>query len=86
LGTLEKTGKGFTVPLPSIQKQLFKVNVVQIAAGRSHTLILSKEGQVFSMGKGTKGQLGIGMARNQRNPTPIRIFCIDFCIDLYNRI
>jgi hypothetical protein len=34
--------------------------VVSVAAGQRHTLVLSKEGNVYSFGDGTVGQLGHG--------------------------
>ena len=38
--------------------------VVQIAAGTTHTLFLSKEGNIYVTGNGREGQLGIGDAMN----------------------
>ena len=39
-------------------------NVVRIAAGASHMLAVTKEGNVYSVGLGTSGQLGVKSTAN----------------------
>lgn len=46
------------VPIPSNESE--PVKVVHVAAGKAHGLALTANGQVFSWGCGTKGQLGHG--------------------------
>jgi alpha-tubulin suppressor-like RCC1 family protein len=45
--------------------------IIQIAVGKTHCLLLSDQGRVFSFGDGSKGQLGHGDFINQVAPKPI---------------
>ena len=45
--------------------------VVDISAGRWHSLALDEEGQVYSFGLGSNGRLGLGDNTDQHAPTPI---------------
>jgi alpha-tubulin suppressor-like RCC1 family protein len=38
----------------------FPENIIEIACGQSHTLLLTEGGQVFSFGRNAYGQLGHG--------------------------
>ncbi|KAG8330595.1 RCC1 domain-containing protein 1 [Homalodisca vitripennis] len=42
--------------------------IVDIACGRSHILLLSERGEVFSVGEGSRGQLGHGELENEEEP------------------
>lgn len=42
--------------------------VVQVSCGFLHTLLLMDDGTVFSMGKGSRGQLGHGDLLKRRKP------------------
>jgi len=59
LGVGEKTIRNSNVPclVEGIS------DVKQVACGSSHTLALSKKGEVFSWGSGFYGALGVGDAR-----------------------
>lgn len=46
-------------------------NINQIEAGKEHCLLLTKSGQVYSFGLGTKGQLGHGKIENCYEPKRI---------------
>merc|ERR1711977_601972 len=46
---------------PQCVKELVEKHVVQVAAGREHTVVLTAEGQVFTFGAGSCGRLGISM-------------------------
>ncbi len=50
---------GFVVLSPKKVEYFSERKVVQIALGEAHTLVLDKEGRVFSFGWGELGQLGI---------------------------
>lgn len=54
------------------QKVRFVSNVVQVACGDFHVLALTADGEVYSWGNGTDGQLGIGTNSNQTTPTLIK--------------
>jgi hypothetical protein len=46
-------------------------NVVAVAAGGSHTLVLRSDGSIWAWGLNDKGQLGIG--NNINSNVPVRI-------------
>ncbi len=47
------------------------VNIVHVAAGRSHSLALTEEGRIFAWGDNSQGQLGTGLTLNQSVPVPV---------------
>ena len=47
------------------------VNVVSIAAGKSHSMALKKNGTVWTWGQNDKGQLGIGSTENKHHPVQL---------------
>eukprot|EP00434_Breviolum_minutum_P011360 symbB.v1.2.010025.t1/scaffold650.1/size176305/4 len=54
-------------------------NIVEIAAGRFHSLALSSTGEVFSWGSGSLGRLGLGNSKaddlkTSDEPTPVQIY------------
>ena len=54
------------------EKVRFVDNIVQVACGDFHVLALTADGEVYSWGNGTDGQLGIGTNSNQATPTLIK--------------
>lgn len=68
--------RGGTAP-PKQVEALSQVQIVQIAAGDSHTLALTGGGRVFGWGGGFEGQLGIGSIL-QLNPKPKLVSDLDF--------
>jgi len=50
---------------------LSSINIIDIACGESHTLALSKSGEVFSWGGGQLGQLGHGDFLRQSLPIKV---------------
>ena len=52
--------RGGNCLLPTLIPGLDSVFVVSVAAGERHTLLLSREGHVYSFGEGSRGQLGLG--------------------------
>jgi hypothetical protein len=48
------------------------VNVIQVAAGGKHTLVLKASGQIVAFGKGDKGQLGQGSFSSSSIPVTIK--------------
>jgi alpha-tubulin suppressor-like RCC1 family protein len=68
--------RGGTAP-PKQVEALSQVQIVDIAAGDSHTLALTGGGRVFGWGGGFEGQLGIGSII-QLNPKPKLVSDLDF--------
>jgi alpha-tubulin suppressor-like RCC1 family protein len=50
---------------------LCAINVVQVAAGGKHTLLLKASGQIIAFGKGQNGQLGQGSFSSSSIPLAI---------------
>merc|ERR1711962_784982 len=50
---------------PTLIEGLKNHNIVAVAVGRQHCLLLNDEGEVFACGDNAKGQCGIGKARTQ---------------------
>ena len=48
-------------------------NIIQVAAGESHTIAVSSDGYVFSWGFNDNGQLGDGTTTNRLNPGPVNM-------------
>lgn len=57
-------------------------NIIQVAAGKNHTLFLAKDGRVHSYGKGESGQLGHGDNNDLNTPKQIADFYV-FMPELY---
>ncbi|KAL5074110.1 hypothetical protein RYX36_013094 [Vicia faba] len=47
--------------------------VVDIAAGESHTLLLSEDGSVYSWGRGMFGRLGLGFGSQNDQLFPVKV-------------
>lgn len=62
---------------PKQVDSLSQVQIVDIAAGGTHTLALTGGGRVFAFGSGYEGQLGTGMIL-QMNPKPKLVGDLDF--------
>ena len=53
-------------PLP--RRIASRTHVAQVACGEKHTLLLSRDGRVYSCGEGLGGQRGHGNANTERSP------------------
>lgn len=71
------TRRRASVVTPKQVESLSQVNIVEIAAGDSHTLALTGGGRVFAFGSGFEGQLGLGVIV-QMNPKPKLVGDLDF--------
>ena len=58
--------------IPCIVGALTRYRVLQIAAGREHTGVLTSTGKVFMFGRGEYGQLGSGDTKNRYVPRRLR--------------
>ena len=65
------TTKSFLTDNDNIKN--FIVKIKDISAGQSHFLIIDENNYVWSMGKNTNGQLGLGNRIDKKNPTKIPI-------------
>jgi len=52
-----------------------KVEYVSVAAGSAHTLVLTREGNLWTWGDNTKGQLGLGPKSPEKVMEPCGIAC-----------
>ncbi|XP_067363614.1 probable E3 ubiquitin-protein ligase HERC6 isoform X1 [Channa argus] len=66
---LHKSLKPSRVPIP------LQVPVIQVACGKSHSLALTKGGDVFSWGLNSHGQLGLGKEVS-RQPAPVLVLAL----------
>ncbi|KAJ8540934.1 hypothetical protein K7X08_001750 [Anisodus acutangulus] len=57
---------------PTVVSELSKHKIVRAAAGRSHTVVVTDDGQSFAFGWNKHGQLGTGNAKNEIEPSPVR--------------
>jgi len=60
------------VPRLEVVRALAGVRITQVAAGGSHSLAVSADGDLYSWGWGRHGQLGHGDFSNRLIPTPVR--------------
>lgn len=70
------TGDLGNVETPQTVETLLQDNIVQIAAGGSHSLVLSDTGKIYAWGKNDSGQLGIKdtmIDMNSLEPYPLAL-------------
>uniref|UniRef100_A0A8C9S9W4 HECT and RLD domain containing E3 ubiquitin protein ligase 3 n=1 Tax=Scleropages formosus TaxID=113540 RepID=A0A8C9S9W4_SCLFO len=68
LGTAEDT-----VRVPRLIKKLCEHRISQITCGNQHCIALSKDGQLFTWGQNSHGQLGLGKAQpSTLSPQPLK--------------
>ena len=65
-------GNNKNVKSPILVQSLSNKNIIEIAAGWSHSLVLTDSGYVYSAGCGKFGELGLGEKKNKYNYTWIR--------------
>ncbi|KAK6494154.1 putative E3 ubiquitin-protein ligase HERC4 [Huso huso] len=79
---LSTTGKMFQwiiqselpeVVRPKLMQTLCATGIIQVACGNRHSLALSKDGQLFTWGQNTNGQLGLGKGEPSKpSPQPLK--------------
>ncbi|GAB4839442.1 hypothetical protein Ancab_028964 [Ancistrocladus abbreviatus] len=57
---------------PTVVSELSKYKIIGAAAGRSHTVVVTEDGQSLAFGWNKHGQLGSGSLRNEIEPSPVR--------------
>ena len=65
-------GNNKNISSPIIVQSLTNKNIIEIAAGWSHSLVLTNEGNIYSTGCNKYGELGIGTNLNKYNYTWIK--------------
>ena len=65
-------GNNKNVKSPILVLSLSKKNIIEIASGWSHSLVLTDDGYVYSAGCGKFGELGLGENKNRYNYTWVR--------------
>ncbi|XP_059279015.1 uncharacterized protein LOC132033148 [Lycium ferocissimum] len=65
-------GDKITRDRPTVVSELSKHKIIRAAAGRSHTVVVTDDGQSFAFGWNKHGQLGTGSAKNEIEPSPVR--------------
>lgn len=56
---------------PRLVESLSGIRIIQVACGRSHTLVCDEEGKVYSFGQNRFGELGQGHDKEVTKPTVI---------------
>ncbi|KAJ4840317.1 hypothetical protein Tsubulata_036838 [Turnera subulata] len=62
---------------PTIVSDLSKYKIVKAGAGRSHTVVVTDDGQSLAFGWNKHGQLGSGSVRNEVESSPVRCLVSD---------
>ncbi|KAI4316904.1 hypothetical protein L6164_024832 [Bauhinia variegata] len=57
---------------PTVVSELSKYKIVKAGAGRSHTVVVTEDGQSLAFGWNKHGQLGSGSVRNEIESSPVR--------------
>jgi len=69
-------GNSETMKVPTVVRRLLEdgEEATQVACGRSHTIVLTAEGRLYSTGKGEFGRLGHGHVRDESDFEEIEYF------------
>ncbi|XP_058241590.1 probable E3 ubiquitin-protein ligase HERC3 isoform X3 [Hemibagrus wyckioides] len=71
LGTAEES-----VRVPRLIKKLCEYRISQVMCGNQHCIALSKDGQLFTWGQNSSGQLGLGKGEpSSLSPQPLKSLC-----------
>uniref|UniRef100_A0AAR2IIL5 HECT domain-containing protein n=1 Tax=Pygocentrus nattereri TaxID=42514 RepID=A0AAR2IIL5_PYGNA len=71
LGTAEEA-----VRVPRLIKKLCEHRISQVMCGNQHCIALSKDGQLFTWGQNSSGQLGLGKGEpSSLSPQPLKSLC-----------
>ncbi|KAG8493685.1 hypothetical protein CXB51_011681 [Gossypium anomalum] len=57
---------------PTIVSELLKYKIIKAGAGRSHTVVITEDGNSLAFGWNKHGQLGSGSTRNEIESSPVR--------------
>ncbi|XP_070056347.1 uncharacterized protein [Nicotiana tomentosiformis] len=64
-------GDKITRDRPTVVSELAKHKIIRAAAGRSHTVVVTEDGQSFAFGWNKHGQLGTGSAKTEIESSPV---------------
>lgn len=73
LGHGSRDGSVVNVATPQVIASLAKERVVCVAVGGSYSMVLTAAGSLYSFGKNTKGQLGLGHKHDVNEPVQVAI-------------
>jgi hypothetical protein len=75
-------GRGDLMPydVPCLVEGLVGTRVVAVAAGASHTVVLSSQGELYTFGEGYWGQLGQGDGKNRHTPCLVESLVGEECV------
>lgn len=62
---------------PTIVSELSKYQIIRAGSGRSHTVVVTEDGQSLAFGWNKHGQLGSGSAKNEIELSPVRCLVSD---------
>jgi alpha-tubulin suppressor-like RCC1 family protein len=62
--------QNFNLP-EEVRQKVFGNKIISVATSRHHSLFLNDEGEVFSLGRGASGELGLGNIQEQLSPKRI---------------
>ncbi|XP_059633876.1 uncharacterized protein LOC132276462 [Cornus florida] len=62
---------------PTVVSELSKYKIIRAAAGRNHTVLVTKDGLSLSFGLNKHGQLGLGSLKNEVESSPVRCLVSD---------
>ncbi|XP_019156128.1 PREDICTED: protein RCC2 [Ipomoea nil] len=65
-------GDKITRDRPTVVSELSRHKIIRAGSGRSHTVVVTNEGQSFSFGWNKHGQLGTGSVKNEFEESPVR--------------
>ncbi|XP_069599640.1 probable E3 ubiquitin-protein ligase HERC3 isoform X2 [Ranitomeya imitator] len=71
-GQLGHSSAELCVPVPRLIKKFNQQKILQVSCGNQHCLAISDDGQLFSWGQNTHGQLGLGQGIAQQS-SPQRV-------------
>uniref|UniRef100_A0A8C7ZD21 HECT and RLD domain containing E3 ubiquitin protein ligase 3 n=1 Tax=Oryzias sinensis TaxID=183150 RepID=A0A8C7ZD21_9TELE len=61
------------VPIPRLLKKLCDHSISQVVCGNQHCIALSRDGQLFTWGQNSSGQLGLGKGETSKlSPSPVK--------------
>ncbi|XP_076831363.1 putative E3 ubiquitin-protein ligase HERC3 isoform X2 [Brachyhypopomus gauderio] len=75
-GTVKQWNCSDHTNIPRTFSNVTNRQIAQVACGNDHSLILTKDGQLFTWGQNSSGQLGVGKGEpNSLSPQPLKSLC-----------
>ncbi|XP_053477985.1 probable E3 ubiquitin-protein ligase HERC3 isoform X1 [Ictalurus furcatus] len=76
-GTVQEWKRSARCNIPKTCGSLTNRQIAQVACGNYHSVVLTKDGQLFTWGQNSSGQLGLGKGEPSRadSPQPLKSLC-----------